>query len=288
MSYIILFISVHVLANFLSLSKNAAELSGILHNSCVQFIGNENNWGSLPAAFLCGREIESLTIRSLMIQTGLFHVLVVSGSHLSTLRGLSKLFRILIPLGLLYVLICKMDPPIVRAYCFLFVTAVSVFFKLHWRPSKIFFISLLLAFFWIPQWHDSTSLRLSLAATLALALCEKTPWTQGSRFRSGLLTFVLLFPFLCGWSQNNPLMAVPQILLMSPLNLLLWGIGLFSMLSPPVASFLYWVFLQMFSGVQKWIGPWQAPFESPLLLKWALIGLYFFWLRNLENKKAVS
>ena len=60
-----------------------------LHRLCIAQVSN-NRHQVLNSAFICGHELTSETLYELFRQTGVLHIIVVSGSHLIFLQSLLK------------------------------------------------------------------------------------------------------------------------------------------------------------------------------------------------------
>lgn len=215
MSIFAAFLASWALPESLSLLKNFAALSLSIHDFCLLKLSNSEH-AALNSALFCGKTPESLAMKRLYIESGLFHLLVVSGSHLSFLEKVlqrllgARLSKWLVPPVLFaFALMSNWQPPVVRA----FFESMS---RLGRRePARHVFDSWLWCLALHPSWILSSSLLLSVTARLALV-----PKLQNEAQRA-LLIFALLLPLLAGWSVSNPWLALIGVVLAPP-SLALW------------------------------------------------------------------
>ena len=155
---------------------------------------------SLHQAFWCGQKIESYHLRTLFQKAGLYHILIISGWHISLMRHWGpwahpkapKMLKLLEPLGLIfYALIAGSQPPVIRALleCFL----------PHKSQSLRIFLSFIFCLALFPAWAHSLSFALSLIARLLLALVRPYPLlVQQGLLVLGLSPAIYSFNWLAG------------------------------------------------------------------------------------------
>ncbi len=124
-------------------------------------------------SFFCGLPLDHLEHKLLLIDSGLLHVFVVSGSHILALDQLLIFFRVsrgfrYLLLGL-YSLVTGFEPPVVRALLFLCLRECT---NLGWAIGTLprVVISWLLTLLWFPQWLHSQSLLMSVWASFGIQL----------------------------------------------------------------------------------------------------------------------
>lgn len=146
----------------------------------------------LIAALICGNSLPASEVRQLFLDTGLVHVMVVSGAHLLFLESLvsrcPKFLRLTL-LGL-YCWLTGFGAPVVKAFVFRIC-------ELHLRPlgwsrlqMEAAAISITLCLY--PWWLTSRSLEMSWMCALALSLPPLLRWQA---LDQSLKAYVLLFVF---------------------------------------------------------------------------------------------
>lgn len=153
-------------------------------------------------ALVCGTDLTSLHLRQTFLAWGIYHILVVSGSHLIFLshlldRGIQNP-KVKFFLLLSFALMTGLEAPVVRAVFQLFWLAQIPPGRVH-RPRAILF-SYLTSLVFSPSWITSLSLHLSFFAAMAVTL-GRTPWTRALWL--AILTLPLTLPWgttsLSGW-----------------------------------------------------------------------------------------
>jgi hypothetical protein len=128
----------------------------------------------LDAALLCGVDLPASGVRQALLDTGLIHIMVVSGSHLAFLETLlaswPALNRLVTPILVSYCFLVGFEPPVVRALIRRFLD----------QPLK--------------RHYAVTSLQLE-AATIFLALLIYPPWITSRSF---------LMSWMCGLALSSP------------------------------------------------------------------------------------
>lgn len=173
----------------LHLLEIVADQTLFLQNACSNFFTSRLSQGELASAFVCGTPIRDLHVHEIFIQTGLIHLMVVSGSHLQMLSLLlswvtpknwkSPWFDLGLALLLIfYALLSGFQPPVVRALAARLLMICSRFFHWSWDPGKINMAAGLLLLSLAPGWIFNFSFLLSWLASLGLIvapLCFSTP-----------------------------------------------------------------------------------------------------------------
>lgn len=229
--------------------------SAPVHKFCQNFLSGTAH-ESINRALLCGAELHEPELHLLLVEVGLYHLVVVSGAHLTFLeRSFRRLLPVrahaLLPLFLgFYALVSGWQPPVVRAWiqCGLGTSARS-------SPADV-----LKSWIWClalhPQWIHSLSLHLSVVACLILTVSwRSSPLTLGFRM------FLGLFPLLAGWSPLHPLISLIAVAL-APVSLALWFATLgFELLNP--SGFELWNgLLAAWESVLREVSRFQPPFEK--------------------------
>lgn len=144
------------------------------------------------AALICGLPLPPSSAKSLIIDSGLIHILVVSGAHLVFVESL--LLKLPFPLrwlGLLfYCWLTGFGAPVVKA--FLYRNLSHVLHPRGWTPLWIDALTLICLLLAWPKGLFSLSLQMSWMCSLALsfpAVCKWKPFDQA------LKVYLLLFVY---------------------------------------------------------------------------------------------
>lgn len=253
-----------------------------LNDRCVQQFSSPTTpelTHQLGAALICGRSLPRGSLRSLFIDLGLYHVLVVSGSHLALLTTtLMFLFspssKIVLPLLGIYSLATGLQAPVLRA---LFEWSLRAPGKPSWIPQVL---AVVLCLVFQPDWVNSRSLFLSAIARQCLV--------PGSNpFRTAVKIQFFLWPLL--WDLQNPtvLSLVASTSLAFLIELVLFPILAFSFLFPFLTFetllqvLVTWLqeIQTLFAGARIAL-PLQPP--KPIIIYWLLVFLFLQWC---EQKK---
>lgn len=150
-------------------------------------------YADLYAALVCGVDAPPSHARALFVETGLIHVLVVSGAHLVFLeRGLTwcpSPVRVFI-LGA-YCWLTGFGAPVVRAFVRRLCTPALE--RRAWTRLQIEAAASLLVLLTYPPWLSSRSFLMSWLC--ALALVAPWPWRRPAALHTSLKCFVFLAPF---------------------------------------------------------------------------------------------
>ena len=138
----------------LQLLSKMAPLSNLLQKTCTENSPLLSLHVESLNSLVCGSSVKNLLIKDLFLNTELYHLLIVSGSHLQTLLWIFQKNRKLntqIPwmgfailkwiLLIAYSFTTGLGAPVVRALLAEGVRSTSVFYRWHWSPWKIQFSS---------------------------------------------------------------------------------------------------------------------------------------------------
>lgn len=252
-----------------------------LHQLCLQL--NSTNYSVdlflLRKALVCGAPLSDAHLSSLFQNTGLSHLLVISGAHLVWIElWLSRILKLLrwpgrTPIYVLlfiFVSVFQWRPPVTRALTSFFVRELSLKYKLHWTPAQACLLVGSLLLFFYPAWWKSLSFLLSWSASLLVTNLNL------NRLRGHLFMFVFLQPFflylgaphpvsiLCNWLVT-PLMAA----LLFPLTVLSLFVTPVEHLAVPLWQILFWFLKQVqfnFPGSPQ-------TFVFPLFYLWVYLAI---------------
>jgi len=255
-----------------------------LHNFCLQAFDGSAHYLSSSALF-CGEKVTDPQEKALLVNAGLYHLVVIAGFHLNLIerilnQALPPKLKLLSPLLLFgFCLMSSWQAPVVRA----FLSSLSAKFghppRVRAVEAWLFCIAL------HPQWIHSLSLHLSVAASLALV-----PRPPGnSSWTRGFLVSSLTGPLLIGWAPVNFAVSAVAVLLM-PMTLLLLALTAFFEISNP-DGWAFWNFgLSLWNRFLREVGAWQWPLEKLNLhtsqWAWAYCLILFIALQVVETKRA--
>ena len=201
-----------------------------LHQQCLSLLP-DTAFPQVYKALVCGERLTDARLHHVFVTTGLLHIFVVSGTHLSRLRqGLSWLgipFWVQACLLAVYGLATNLNPPVVRAWFALCLAFVNHRFVLNWNPTLLVWHVSLLALLFFSPWFDSFSFLLSWSASLALALGRNK-----SLLIKNLIVYFVMAPILAGVSHPHPISVLINTLFLPVFGLFFFPMTLCSVLIP--------------------------------------------------------
>ncbi|MFN7824341.1 MAG: ComEC/Rec2 family competence protein [Pseudobdellovibrionaceae bacterium] len=242
-------------------------LSHFLHENCVSFrellpvnSATQSAFGSL----VCASDNTEPLFEQFFSHTGLYHLLVVSGSHLIVLVSALELAQekrwisrsLSMAVVALYCLITDLQAPLLRSL-------IQWILQRFWSPRNSLLLSGLICLMAFPSWIQSWSLYLSWLASAALCL-RPWPlfWAQAAMalpFRS--FSFIAL---LCNLGLA-PLLSAS-----------LFTSSWLSLLSPKLSQLL----IEAHLGVMIWClqrvpgsPPTELPTKTPQFLDWLILSV---------------
>lgn len=191
-----------------------------LHRKCLNYM----EWRDFPSIFnglICGSKNIGPELELLFLTTGLYHLIVVSGSHLLFLDSLLKK---VIPLQtilkwavlFLFSLMCLFNPPILRAFIQHSLSIASQKHYLRLRSHQLILCSGLITLSLCPSLITSISLQLSWAAALCMSL---NATAKIKVFLCLLYITPLLGPQSPVWGLNNLLFIAVFEALLFPISI---------------------------------------------------------------------
>lgn len=263
-----------------------------IHSVCLELI--QKNYFSSPVAegLVCGKPLRQFFLSSPWLESGLIHLLVVSGSHLSLLRRyLSKIHfndLFIFLLLLIYSLACLFNPPIARSL-FQFGLVLLLRYQVkYWPTHFIVLISGLITLLIDDKFISSVSLQMSWMAGLTLVFIEENIHEKiNQHFMSPLLFFLL---FLLTYTQ----LGLPSItivvfaLVMVPfLELILFPLALVTLISPPAMNLFDQIIQSLYFIIEQLEFQTLRPESQVSLITthWIIIIFLHIYLWGLERAK---
>lgn len=235
-------------------------------------------------AFVCGISLPPSASKQWLTDTGLIHLMVVSGAHLHFVeRGLGW-FPVPLRLSALvwYSWLTGWGAPVVRALCRrLCVEAIRPW---GWTPLQVEFLATLALLVVHPQWLWSRSFLMSWMCALALQLPRPRGRWYGLRWLDvSLKCYVLLFVFV----PSSPFTMAWNALVGPLIGALLFPVTVMVVIWPAfqvIGDGLWWIFFTLLEHGPKpepVVGslPTTSIFWVPLFLHLALLYLEVKWRR---------
>lgn len=208
----------------------------------------ESAYGALNAALICGIPLPSGESKQLFLDTGLIHIMVVSGAHLAFLdRGLRQLPSLARWILLLtYCWLTGFGAPVMLAFwrrCW-----EGYLLRRGHSRLQLEAIAVLTALLFSPMWISSRSFLMSWTCALAFASPRFLP-----RGDAPLKIYLLLYAF----TGAAPLTVLWNVLVAPLVAEILFPLALASLACPPLVNLtdLAWRWLLIFL---EW-GPTDAP-----------------------------
>ncbi len=239
----------------------------------------ESPYSPLTSAMVCGIDPPP-ALQEVFIISGLYHLLVVSGSHLALLTaGLKPLENR--PLGnfwiftllVFYSLLCGGQPPVVRAlaqWMIHFTRRVNHPFLSTWAAGI-----LTLSFF--PQWIHSLSFWLSWLAALT---CQIVGSLRLSSFFSAISIHLLLFPALLGLGSAHPIGALTNWILAPALGTIILPLCLLTAVCgwlTPLTDRAWWLLISILEPLTSIVSRERADFSLGFLAAYIFAIQIIFW-----------
>jgi ComEC/Rec2-related protein len=278
---------------YFTLLETVAAQTRPLQRSCTNLFSDHFRHRVLARGFVCGTSLQSSKEQWIFQQSGLIHLIVVSGGHLQMLslflvecsphwlQRRSRLFQVLLGAVLLaYCLFTGFQAPVVRALLARCFFGLSSHWRWNWDLSKCQIASGVFALTLFPDWIHSLSFYLSWLASIGFLVAPmcfryqnrtaRLSWWQLCLTCGLIQAFVAVVFGSFSWLglAMNVLIAAPLALLLVPLSLLpvLWP-------SSTVGVDLIW---EKLLNLLEWIVRWSSPPPVTRLGQPAWMGLWLF------------
>lgn len=271
MRMLFLIICLLLFTHCLKLPEYAASLSGLLQDYCVAAVP-AHRFFELTSAVVCGLTPNSSTETASFKNLGLYHLLVVSGSHLIFLENLLNLalrgrLRFFVgPILLVFTFFTGLQPPCLRAFVQWSLQLASQRKRLFLRSWQICGISGCLSLLLFPHWLHSYSFLLSWCCSLALSVAPMVV----RRPYAPVAFYVFMLPALLRLAPPHPLSIVVNILLAPIFGFVLLPVGLLTLILPAMAVHTdrIWLAVIMTSRFFEKAFVNLQPYDVPLYMLW--------------------
>lgn len=258
-----------------------------LHDICLSQVPT-GPYQELYQAMICAEDLKSAQLRSLFVDTGLYHLIVVSGSHLVLIgivfekllmpllkKNLSPLIAKLLFYFFLatYALVCCLQPPLVRALIAVLLSDLSRRMRLGWSEITQLFLTILICIALNSHWVDSMSLLLSAVASLALIMTRKSK----DAFRQQCLIYLILMPPLLGWGNLHPSTIFSNFIFAPLISIMLLPAAISCMIFPFLQSnvdSLTQLTIQMLEQLRVPSASFNEGNRDPIFSNW-MLWIYF-------------
>lgn len=171
-------------------------LSGVVQQGpeiCQSFLP-DSTYLELYRALVCGVSLPAGEEKQLFIDTGLIHLMVVSGSHLVFLESLFVFLPRTVQIGLLgtYCFLTGFQPPVMRAF-FRRLVAPAASTHLGFTSLQVEALSVLCVLLLFPDWLFSRSFLMSWMC--GLALCSPAIWPTRPALDVAVKSYLFMVPF---------------------------------------------------------------------------------------------
>ena len=220
-------------------------ISILLHQYCLSS-SPVTNWQEYYQAIVCSSPLTMTNKYQQLKDLGLLHIIVVSGSHLIFLSQAlsllnSKFIEKVKPLLLfIFVLIGRMDPPLLRAFLFLMIHWFQKRNKLFYSHYQTTLFSIVLCITISPLWIHSISLLLSWAASIGIHLGKNI-------YTKSFFCYITLAPLIVQFSSHSPLSILLNFSITPFVSLILFPASLLSFFVPIsfVVDFIWDIFFSL-------------------------------------------
>lgn len=242
-----------------------------LHSACISHL-REREFHPIYFGLLCGDSALPPETAELFKDTGLYHLLIVSGSHFVFLEQIFNfIFRknkkVQFVIFILFAAICQFNPPVLRALISLTLQTLSDKHRLFWRREQVALYSGLCCLILFPEWLLSLSLLLSWLASLALTFSRKN-------FKQHVFIFLLIFPI---FYNSSPLSILNNLLVAPLFGFFYFPATVFSALIPYGQYLGNWLWLKTFY-LMEYLPSARTGFSGQSLFPLALLWIYTFSL----------
>lgn len=249
----------------------------------------DSKYKEVYQALVCGSSPKPTPFIQDIKQIGLYHLLVVSGSHLVFLEsvlvyifsGWGRWGQIIIFANLLmFTFVSGMQPPIFRALINFMLHKLSDETKLYWRPHQSTFFAGLVTLLIKPDWLLSISFMLSWAASLLVSS------TSQKGLYKHLVIFLGLSPLLYSMQEQSPITCFSNFLFSLILGAIFFPLSLitlvFNQLAPIVD--LFWGAIEVV--IHQIANELQSASAEPRDFTYFWLWVYLFALQYFFHKKS--
>lgn len=283
-----------------SLPQKMADIAAPFHRACYSFAPHTTEIDQYRA-IVCGTPLGFSSFRDELRQTGLIHLLVVSGSHVAFLETVLvnasrhfPLIRHTIPLLLLlFALVNLLEAVVMRALFSLFLRRVNERFHLSWGEVQILFMAGLLAMGFCKGKYSLLSLCLSWLLSLALLNLDspvqpKREPTHAESLIKNARAYLFVAPGLLPFSLPHPASILCNFVFAPVMGFALFPASLLAFFIPgftTVSDRLWRIVKEVVRFIASYVPPGLERCEIPLTVLLAYVAALSFFAWRKESRR---
>ncbi len=221
-----------------------------LHQLCLGMVP-DSEYTEIYEAIGCGKRISNVDLHKILVTTGLVHVFVVSGTHLSFIGNFLKKLRIptfleIIILGI-YSMATSFNPPVVRAFLSFVIRKVDNRLSLMWTRDMLVWHVSFLCLILFHGWFDSFSFMLSWSAALGISLSGK----HKNILVKNTCIYLVMLPVLANISTPHPMVILINAVILPIFGMIFFPLTLLSIIFNFIAPItdIAWSYLLSFLSI---------------------------------------
>ena len=265
----------------IDLSEHLEGTVRFFHGLCLKMVP-ASPYFEVYEAIGCGKRISSLGLRQILVTTGLVHIFVVSGTHLSFIRNLLGKLKLPTFVEILvlafYSMATSLNPPVVRAFLSYLLNKVSSRFALNWDKSTLCFHVSFLCLILFYSWFDSFSFMLSWAAALGVSFSTR----RKNILAKNTIIYLVMLPILANISTPHPTVILINSVFLPIFGAILFPLTLLTIIFnfiAPLVDFVWEIFLFLLSFLSDQIPLFKSnPNFSNFTMFLYLLSLHMVYL----------
>lgn len=191
----------------------------------------DSPYHELYGAIVCGMAIHNPTYKQIFINSGLIHILVVSGSHLLFLEQIPFLKKIDLKWKLGFILfpftcLTGFQAPVARAFIIRTLSLTKFKNQVHLSAIQTQALGTVICFLVMPEWIHSLSFSLSWICGLILASPKIS--ATSSEFENSIKIFLGLIPFASYMGLVSPISIITNWLIAPIIGTILFPLSILS------------------------------------------------------------
>ena len=254
-----LFVIIALLVKFSAIPDAICSFGMQLQFQCTQ-LAPPSEHQEIYRALVCGTPVHNPSVLEVFRNTGLIHILVVSGAHLHWCQQLLRWLpsTLFVPAFILYAFATGFAAPVARSFW-----QIALCWKTGRRFSLPVQVAICGAWTWAltPIGQQELSLQLSWACAILLGFCSICRWK--SPLTSCCVIFAGLYPLLSQFQPTHPGSIVMNLFFVGMFSTIVFPLSALSfVIHPltPLTDFLWSGLLESLRQISPFMeGVWQNP-----------------------------